>query len=181
MNRYTLSAVWMITRPTIFLTRVPGKMTWELYGDKPHVYISFDDGPHPEVTPWVLERLKEFGALATFFCLGQHVEKYPEVYHRILDEGHAVGNHSFTHHKGFRKSIKSYVEDVEQAAQLIESKLFRPPFGHILPGQAKALQKQYNIVMWDVMTRDFDTNLTGEQVISHVTGKVRQGSILLFH
>jgi len=156
-------------------------MTWDLPGEHRDVYLTFDDGPTPVVTPWVIDRLEEAGARATFFCLGRNVDKHPEIYRQILAAGHSVGNHSYSHLKGFRSSIKRYMDDIGLAAGMIDSKLFRPPYGRIFPGQVKAVMQQYDIIMWDVLSIDYNTSLSGERVLQNVTRHVKPGSIIVFH
>jgi peptidoglycan/xylan/chitin deacetylase (PgdA/CDA1 family) len=149
-------------------------------GDR-EVYLTFDDGPTPEVTEWVLDRLDEYQAKATFFCLGNNVEAYPGIYGKIRAKGHALGNHSYSHIKGFSASVRSYVEDVDRAAALIESDLFRPPYGRIRPAQVRALKKKYRIIMWSVLSVDYDSGLHDKQVIRNVLDNVRPGSVIVFH
>lgn len=156
-------------------------MTWDFYGDHQDVYLTFDDGPTPEVTPWVLDRLKEAGAKATFFCLGRNVDKHPEILKQIIHAGHSVGNHSYSHLKGFRSSVRRYMDDIDLASNLIDSKLFRPPYGRILPGQVKAVIEHYDLIMWDVLSIDYNSRLRGERVLNNVIGNVRPGSIIVFH
>ncbi len=171
----------LIVRPPSLLTRALHRMTWDLQGDHQEVYLTFDDGPTPVVTPWVLDRLDEAGAKATFFCLGRNVDKYPEVYNQILAAGHSVGNHSYSHLKGFRSSIRRYMDDIHLAGNFIDSKLFRPPYGRIFPGQVNAVLQQYDIIMWDVLSIDYNSGLTGERVLKNVTKNVKPGSIIVFH
>lgn len=171
----------LIVRPPSLLTRALRRMTWDLPGDSPEVYLTFDDGPTPVVTPWVLEQLEEAEAKATFFCLGRNVDKYPDIYRQILSTGHSVGNHSYSHLKGFRSSVRRYMEDIHLASDMIDSKLFRPPYGRILPGQVKAVLEQYDIIMWDVLSIDYNSGLSGERVLRNVTKNVKPGSIIVFH
>ena len=171
----------LIVRPPSLLTRALHRMTWDLSGEHRNVYLTFDDGPTPVVTPWVLDRLKEVQAMATFFCLGRNVDKHPEIYQQILTAGHSVGNHSYSHLKGFRSSIKRYMDDIGLAANMIDSKLFRPPYGRIFPGQVKAVMQEYDIIMWDVLSIDYNSNLSGKRVLQNVTRNVKPGSIIVFH
>jgi peptidoglycan/xylan/chitin deacetylase (PgdA/CDA1 family) len=171
----------LIVRPPSILTRALSRMTWHLSGDDKEVYLTFDDGPTPVVTPWVLDRLKEANASATFFCLGRNVDKHPEIYMQILAAGHSVGNHSYSHMKGFRSSVKRYMDDIHLASGMIDSKLFRPPYGRILPGQVKAVQTEYDIIMWDVLSIDYNSRLSGDRVLKNVTRNVKPGSIIVFH
>jgi len=168
-------------RPPALLSRVLPNMTWNFYGHHHKVYLTFDDGPAPDVTHRVLEMLSAYGAKATFFCLGRNVDKYPDLYHRILAEGHTAGNHTYSHLKGFRSSIRNYLEDIELAAGLINSKLFRPPYGRILPGQIRAVQSRYRIIMWDVLSHDYNNRLPGKRVVKNVISNVNPGSIIVFH
>ena len=156
-------------------------MTWDLPGDHRNVYLTFDDGPTPVVTPWVLDRLAEADAQATFFCLGRNVDKHPGIYNQILSAGHSVGNHSYSHLKGFRSSVKRYMDDIHLASGMINSKLFRPPYGRIFPGQVKAVIQQYDIIMWDVLSIDYNSGLSGKRVLQNVTRNVKPGSIIVFH
>lgn len=156
-------------------------MTWDLRGDPKAVYLTFDDGPTPVVTPWVLDRLEEARAKATFFCLGRNVDKHPEIYKQILSSGHSVGNHSYSHLKGFRSSVRRYMDDIHLASNMIDSKLFRPPYGRILPGQVKAVRNEYDIIMWGVLSIDYNSKLSGDRVVKNVIRNVKPGSIIVFH
>jgi len=156
-------------------------MTWDLPGEHRDVFLTFDDGPTPVVTPWVIDRLEEAKAKATFFCLGRNVDKHPEIYKQILAAGHSVGNHSYSHLKGFRSSVRRYMDDIGLAADMIDSKLFRPPYGRIFPGQVKAVMQEYDIIMWDVLSIDYNSGLSGKRVLENVTRNVKPGSIIVFH
>jgi peptidoglycan/xylan/chitin deacetylase (PgdA/CDA1 family) len=149
------------------------------------VYLSFDDGPHTEVTPFVLDQLKKFNAQASFFCIGKNVQQYPEILTRILEEGHSVGNHTQHHVNGWKTSFSAYLDDVRAAREHISSSLFRPPYGRITRRQAKAVKemlgKDSRIVMWDVLSADFDINLSGEQCLHYVVRYARPGSIIVMH
>lgn len=171
----------LIVRPPSLLTRALHKMTWDLHGDHREVYLTFDDGPTPLVTSWVLKQLSKAGAKGTFFCLGRNVDKHPEIYRMILSGGHSVGNHSYSHLKGFRSSVRRYMDDIQLASDMIDSKLFRPPYGRIFPGQVKAVLEQYDIIMWDVLSIDYNSGLSGERVLQNVTRNVKPGSIIVFH
>lgn len=158
-----------------------GHMTWRKDVNSRTIYLTFDDGPVPEVTPQVLDLLDVFGWKATFFCVGDNVKKYPELYREVLDRGHRVGNHSYHHLKGFRYSTEEYVLNVEKAAKYIDSTLFRPPYGRIKTAQAKALQQQYEIIMWDVLTYDYDRSKSPHQIMNIIRRKSRNGSIVVMH
>lgn len=164
-----------------FLRPLFGKLTWRVKTDSKLIYLTFDDGPVPEVTPQVLDILDEYGWKATFFCVGDNVRKYPEVYQEVLRRGHRVGNHSFNHIRGYRYSVEDYVANVQKASAYIESRLFRPPHGRITFSQIKALKEDYDIVMWDVITYDYDKKKKAEQILRTVRNYLRKGSIVVFH
>lgn len=150
-------------------------------GERPTVYITFDDGPIPESTPWVLDMLDRYGVKATFFMVGDNVRKYPELYEEVRRRGHKVGNHTMHHLQGWLKWTKHYVRDVEEAAQYIDSDLFRPPHGWLRPMQNIVLKRRYRIVMFDLVTRDYSWRLSAEEVVGNVKENARQGSIIVFH
>jgi peptidoglycan/xylan/chitin deacetylase (PgdA/CDA1 family) len=149
---------------------------------KPTLYLSFDDGPNAEQSPWVLDILKKYQAKATFFCIGKKVEAHPEIVQQILEEGHRLGNHSYSHLNGWKSKNSAYIEDVERCAAIINTKLFRPPYGRIGLRQLTALQKKnYQIVLWDVLSGDFDPKLSKEQCLKNVLQNSKNGSIIVFH
>ena len=166
--------------PWFYRALFPG-VTWRKRSESKSVYLTFDDGPIPEVTPWVLEQLDRYGIAATFFMVGDNVRKHPEVFQEVVTRGHRVGNHTFNHIQGIHYSTADYVANVEKAAQWIPSDLFRPPHGHMMPSQTRALRQRYQVIMWDVVTRDYNVRLTPEQVFGHVRKYVRDGSIIVFH
>lgn len=145
------------------------------------MYLTFDDGPIPEVTPEVLRILAEYNAKATFFCIGDNVEKHPDVYKQVLDEGHAVGNHTQNHLSGWKTEDYAYFRNTLQSAQHIDSDLFRPPYGRIKRSQATVLKQRYKIIMWDVLSGDFDPKTTQQQCLDNVINNAREGSIIVFH
>ncbi len=159
---------------------------WSIPANDKSIYLSFDDGPHPRITPWVLELLKQHNSLATFFCLGSNVEMYPDVYKRIIDEGHAVGNHSWSHYNGWYTPNEVYLNDVAKAVPLINSNLFRPPYGRIKTAQAKAIpsamkREDAKLIMWDVLSGDFDTSYSRSRCLKNVMKNYEPGSIIVFH
>jgi peptidoglycan/xylan/chitin deacetylase (PgdA/CDA1 family) len=158
---------------------------WDLHHEENAVYLTFDDGPHPDITPWVLEELKKFNAYGTFFSIGKNVEAFRETYNSILEMGHATGNHTFNHLNGWKTEHEKYIKDILMASRLIHSNLFRPPYGKINIKQARSLKnafdKKMNIVMWDVLSADFDKDCNGQQCIENVIENVREGSIVVFH
>lgn len=157
------------------------QVTWYCHTDKKKLYLTFDDGPTPDITPWILDMLEQYGARATFFCLGRQVAQFPQQYEEILRRGHAVGNHTYSHLKGIFTSNRQYFEDVDHAARLIDSSLFRFPHGSFRISQIKHLRKNYHIVMWDVLSRDYDPRRSPRSVWQHLLNAVRPGSIVVFH
>ena len=154
---------------------------WRFNTDEKVVFLTFDDGPIPEVTTWVLDLLDKYYIKATFFCVGDNVKKHPEIYQDIQNRGHQTGNHTFHHIQGLKTETQPYLKDVEEAGEVIDSKLFRPPYGHMRFSQFKALQKRYKVVMWDVVTRDYSHLMTAEQVFEVVKKYTRNGSVIVFH
>lgn len=212
-----------------FIQRLYPERIWAFSRKSNSVYLTFDDGPIPEVTPWVLDELKKHNAKATFFCIGENIEKHPEIFKRIISEGHSVGNHTFNHLNGWKTETWEYVENVEKAerwmrdagcgvkdegcgvigaerwmtdeqfsqsnnskptspfvnrkSSIVNRKsLFRPPYGRIKPSQAKILRKKgYKIVMWDIISYDFDASISPEKCLQNVLGKIKPGSVVVFH
>ncbi|HET7733650.1 MAG TPA: polysaccharide deacetylase family protein [Paludibacter sp.] len=158
-----------------------GKLVWRKNPSEKVIYLTFDDGPVPEVTPLVLDILDKYGAKATFFCVGDNVQKYPEVYTDVLQRGHKTGNHTYNHLKGFSVSTQEYVENVSKASEYIDSRLFRPPYGRITYKQRKLLRPLYEIIMWDLITHDYNRNLSIETIFRTVKRYSRNGSIIVFH
>ena len=178
MHRYLIKTPWWVKK--IFSGYV-----WSFPDDKPDVYLTFDDGPHPEITTWVLSELKKYNAPATFFCIGKNVRAYPEIYKRIIQEGHSIGNHTYNHLNAWKTSAHQYEQDIENAAAVIDSNLFRPPYGRILnkniAGIKQVLGKEAKIVMWDVLSGDFDKNISQQQCLQNVLKNTGAGSIIVFH
>jgi len=145
------------------------------------VYLTFDDGPIPEVTPWVLDQLDKYGAKATFFCVGQNVEKYGDIFHQLKSQGHTIGSHTYNHISGWASDNLDYMLNVRKASKICESNIFRPPYGKIRPSQTRFLKHHYRIVMWDVLSGDFDPNISAEQCLQNVLKNTIAGSIVVFH
>lgn len=145
------------------------------------VYLTFDDGPIPEVTPWVLDLLDRYEIKATFFLVGDNVRKYPHLFEELKKRGHSYGNHTMHHLQGFKVRSIKYMRDLTEADELIRSPLFRPPHGLIRWSQARAIKKHYNIVMYDLVTRDYSKRLSPEEVLVNVKKYTRNGSIIVFH
>ena len=162
---------------------------WDLPNSENKVFLTFDDGPTPMITEWVLEQLKKYNAKATFFCIGNNIKKHPDIFQKIIDEGHLIGNHTYNHLNGWKTSKESYLDDAKkgEVEMLVyhakhSSLLFRPPYGKIKPSQSKALRKKgYKIIMWDVLSCDFDQKTSQEQCLKNVTTNVNSGSIIVFH
>jgi peptidoglycan/xylan/chitin deacetylase (PgdA/CDA1 family) len=157
---------------------------WNMPADQKIIYLSFDDGPHAQATPFILNQLRAFGAKATFFCIGKNVLEEPVLYKNILAEGHRVGNHTHNHINGWKKSDKEYFENIQLAAKYIDSDLFRPPYGRISKFQIRHLTNdplRFRIIMWDVLSADFDKSISGEECALNVIRNTRPGSIVIFH
>ncbi|MBG9375470.1 polysaccharide deacetylase family protein [Panacibacter sp. DH6] len=179
---YTITMPWLVRKmyPTL---------TWEKPADQKTIYLTFDDGPHPAATPFVLDTLASFNAKATFFCIGKNVAAHMDIYKRIIAEGHGVGNHTFNHLNGWKTSNEQYFNDIFEAAKYIDSSLFRPPYGRINKFQVKLLQKEnsenrnnaFHIIMWSVLSGDFDVKLSPQKCLSNVILHTRPGSIIVFH
>lgn len=155
---------------------------WDIPTEEKKIYLTFDDGPTPEVTPWVLSVLKQHNIKATFFCIANNVRKHPDLFQKTTDNGHSIGNHTYNHLNGWKTSNKEYYRDIEEAGKLINSTLFRPPYGKIKLSQAIRLKrKKLKIVMWNVLSRDFDPDLSGEECLKNVLANTKPGSIIVFH
>ena len=157
---------------------------WDIKTTEKILYLTFDDGPHPEATPFVLEELKKHNAKATFFCIGKNVEKHFDLYKKIIDEGHAVGNHTFNHLNGWKTNDAIYLDNIYKAKKVIDSNLFRPPYGRITKFQLAQLKgEKYNLqpIMWNVLSGDFDPAISSEACYVNVTRNAKQGSIVVFH
>ena len=170
-----------IEQPAVYLRWLYPKALWRMDRRERSVYLTFDDGPIPESTPFILETLRRFNVKATFFMVGDNVRKYPELYEQIKAEGHLVGNHTHNHISGFRHTIKKYMFNVEKANAYINSLFFRPPHGWMRLSQYAWLSRKYKVVMWDVVTRDYSKWMTSEDIVDNVKRYTRPGSIITFH
>ena len=171
----------MFFTPPNILKKIYPDLIWDFPDSPDEVFLTFDDGPTPDVTPWVLDQLRRYDFKATFFCLGKNVEQYPEIFQQILAEGHAVGNHTYSHQKGWGMKTGRYVEDVDLADDLIRSNLLRPPYGRIKQAQARVLAERYRLIMWSVLSRDYSTLVSPRRCLRGVKKRVTGGSIVLFH
>lgn len=170
----------------IFRNRV-----WRLSTKKKVLYLTFDDGPTPEITEWTLDELKKYEAKATFFCIGKNIAEHPEIFQNILEENHAVGNHTNNHLNGRKTKTAAYLQNIEEAenyfeknrkSEIINLKLFRPPYGRLTLSQSKKIRKKgYKIIMWDVLSADFDPKISNEKCLENVIRNIENGSIIIFH
>ena len=179
MKKYMVKTPW-------WLKRIYSSYIWSVKTNEKIIYLSFDDGPHPVATPFVLDELKKYNAKATFFCIGKNVVAHPAIYRRILYEGHSVGNHTYNHVNGWKTKDEIYLQDIKEAGKFIDSTLFRPPYGRITSFQAKNISGVLNrndvkIIMWDVVSADFDESLDGNDCVKNVILNAKNGSIVVCH
>ncbi|QJD94960.1 polysaccharide deacetylase family protein [Mucilaginibacter robiniae] len=175
--------MYLVKTPWLLKKLYP-QLTWNQSRAEKVIYITFDDGPIPVVTPFVLKTLQQHNALATFFCIGDNVQKHPAIFKQVQEAGHAIGNHTFNHLKGWETEDKVYIDNFEQADQMLQTNLFRPPYGRIKRSQIKQLQvlkPSLNLIMWDVLSGDFDLALKPDQCLQNVLKHTENGSIIVFH
>jgi len=173
--------LYTIKTPTI-IQSLFSNYRWRFSSVPKEIYLTFDDGPTPEITEFVLSELKKHKAKATFFCIGKNVKSHQKIYQNILNDGHAVGNHTFNHLNGFKTNNSVYLENIKHASAHIDSKLFRPPYGKLKASQGKLLQKEgYKIIMWNVLSGDFDKSISPEKCLENVLGNTTNGSIIVMH
>lgn len=170
-----------------FIQRVFPKLTWEYPSEEKALYLTFDDGPTPKITDWTLDILNEYNAKATFFCIGKNAEAHPKLFKRIIYEGHSIGNHTYNHDKGWKIKTKDYIKSIKKTTTVfksfeLNSKLFRPPYGQIKPNQAnQLLKKDYNIIMWSILSIDWNMKTTREACLNNVINNATSGDIIVFH
>ncbi|MCG9791543.1 polysaccharide deacetylase family protein [Flavobacterium algicola] len=185
-----MSFYWVKTNSII--KKIFSKYVWDIPNDRKQIYLTFDDGPTPEITSWVLDQLKAHNAKATFFCIGKNIEAQPDLFRKIIHNKHAIGNHTNNHLNGWSTTTENYLENVAECAQIIKkqqiedsnlpSTLFRPPYGKVTTKQINALKGQgYKIIMWDVLSADFDVTITKEKCLDNVISNIQPGSIIVFH
>lgn len=179
MKKYFVKTPW-------WLKKIYSSYIWRVDTKEKNIYLTFDDGPHPVATPFVLDQLKKHNAKASFFCIGKNVLDHPQLYKRIVEERHAVGNHTHNHLNGWKTKDDVYLADVSEAVKFIDSNLFRPPYGRITSFQARNIKQAMEkpaakIIMWDVISGDFDDSLTGQQCLQHVILNAAKGSIIVLH
>ena len=172
--------MYLVKTPQVIQNLFPN-FTWRIPTQTKELFLTFDDGPIPEVTPWVLETLGKYNAKATFFCVGDNIQKHPEVFQQVKEAGHSVGNHTFHHLNGWTTDNLPYFHNIRHCANQVNSVLFRPPYGRVKPKQAQFLLRHYRIVMWDVLSGDFDPNVEPEQCLKNVINNAQTGSIVVFH
>ena len=155
---------------------------WDIPSSEKEIYLTFDDGPTPNITNWTLGVLKQYKAKATFFCVGDNIEKHPDIFQDIMNHGHAIGNHTQNHVKGWKTTTKTYLDNLEYASKLMSTKLFRPPYGQITPKQSRKIIKLgYHIIMWNVLSLDWDNTVSKETCLDNVINNTKPGSIVVFH
>jgi peptidoglycan/xylan/chitin deacetylase (PgdA/CDA1 family) len=183
MKFYWVKTGWIIKK--LF-----SRFVWHIPNDESKIYLTFDDGPTPQITEWVLNQLNDYGVKATFFCIGNNIEKHPELFQKVIDAGHAIGNHTFNHLNGWNTNYDTYLTNIELCEESIakrcpafsNTKLFRPPYGKIKSAAVADVKKQgYKIIMWDVLSADFDQSITPQKCLENVIGNTREGSIIIFH
>ncbi len=171
----------MIVKSPYILRKLAPSLVWDIETTKNEIFLTFDDGPNPNITPWVLNCLDSYNAKATFFCVGENVCKYPQTFKSILNGGHSVGNHSYNHLNGWKTPNYNYYENINKARDIINSTLFRPPYGRITPLQIRKLKREYSIIMWSILSYDFDENISKEQCYNNSIISAKPGSIVVFH
>ncbi len=171
----------MKIKPIGLIKKLYPSFIWNFPEEKDGIFLTFDDGPRPEVTPWVLDLLDKYNAKATFFCIGKNVELFPELYKEILDRGHSVGNHSYSHVKGWGMPTGDYIRDIDIAADTIHSNLFRPPYARIGINQARMLSERYKLIMWNILSRDYNNSISGASCANNVIPYIQAGDIIVFH
>ncbi|MEM8907258.1 MAG: polysaccharide deacetylase family protein [Bacteroidota bacterium] len=172
--------MYLVKTPAFIQNLFPN-FIWRIPSKEQTIYLTFDDGPIPEVTPWVMDVLAQFNAKATFFCVGDNVKKHRVIFEQLIQAGHAVGNHTYNHLNGWGSENLPYFHNIRHCAHLVNSDLFRPPYGRLKPRQAQFLQRHYRIIMWDVLSGDFDPHISQEQCLQNVISKTKEGSIIVFH
>jgi len=171
-----------LTKTPDFVQNMFPNLIWKMKNEvTKSLYLSFDDGPIPEITPWVLDQLDKYDAKASFFCVGQNVKSNPAIFRRLKANGHSIGNHTYDHLSGWKTSNLDYFRNVRYCDELVDSTLFRPPYGRLKNKQALYLQRNYKVVMWDILSGDFDPKITKEECLENVISKATNGSIIVFH
>lgn len=167
--------------PTLITQKLLNNLIWKIPDTKNKLFLTFDDGPTPEITFWILKTLKEYNAKATFFCLGKNVEKHPDIYNSIIEDNHSVGNHTYSHVNGWKHKTKDYILDVEMASNNIKTNLFRPPYGKIKISQISKINHTHKVIMWNVLSKDYSVKTSNEECFINVVKYSKEGSIIVFH
>ncbi len=170
-----------LVRPSYLFKKLYPTAVWRMKVSEQKLYLTFDDGPVPEVTPWILDVLKKYNSKATFFCVGENVQKHNDIYLRILNEKHNVGNHTYNHLNGWYTDTNKYIENIKKCTKLTDTRLFRPPYGRLKQTQLKRLDAHYTTIMWDVLSGDYDKKTSPEKCLQNVISHTRNGSIIVFH
>lgn len=181
--RFLKKDLYLVTTPWWLRKFFPG-CTWDIKTTEKTIYLSFDDGPHPTITPFVLSQLRKYNAKATFFCIGDNVRKFPDIFQQVINEGHAIGNHTMHHINGWKNTDEDYLNDITAAKKYISSSLFRPPYGRIKRSQIRQLADtnyKLSTIMWSVLAGDWIANLTPEKCFEQVKNKAYPGCIIVFH
>ena len=184
VGNINFNLMFYLKKAPSILKKIYPSCTWDIKTEENILYLTFDDGPHPEATPFVLKELRKYSAKATFFCIGKNVKEFFPVYRQILDDGQKPGNHTYHHLNGWKTDDKKYIEDISEASKIIDSNLFRPPYGRITRFQLKAIAGEnlkLKPIMWDVLSGDFDTTLSAENCYLNVINNAKKGSIVVFH
>ena len=171
----------LLSYPPKFIQKVYPSLSWKIPTEERNIYLTFDDGPTPGVTEKVLDLLAQYQAKATFFCLGKNIQEQPSLFHRILEEEHQVGNHTMNHMNGWKNTTSEFLNDVSLFHEVYQTNLFRPPYGRMKSSQIKVLKQQYNIIMWSILTRDYDKGIFKQQCAKIATSNWEEGAILVFH
>ncbi|MCD6111768.1 MAG: polysaccharide deacetylase family protein [Bacteroidales bacterium] len=173
--------MYLSLTPEIVLNLFKNKIVWKINTEEKKIFLTFDDGPVPEITPKVLKILKDFNVKATFFCVGDNVRKYPEVFNQIIESGHAVGNHTFNHLNSWKTPSKLYLENIKKNEEYFSTNLFRPPYGKLRPYIFKKLKEDYKIILWTILSGDFDNKISNLKCLNNVIDNATNGSIIVFH
>ena len=168
-------------KPPFYSDKIFKNFVWNIPNNNNKVYLTFDDGPTEGITEKVLSILDKYNIKATFFCLGRNIDRYKTLFENIIKKGHSVGNHTYSHLNGWKTENKEYFNDIEYASTIIKNKIFRPPYGKIKPSQYKKLKHNYKLIMWDVLTGDYNHKLTGETCYLNIVKNVKSGSVIVFH
>lgn len=170
-----------LIRSPFYLRWLYPEVTWNKSRKEKNIYLTFDDGPIPEITPWILDTLLKYDVKATFFCVGENIKKNPLIFQRIINEGHQIGNHTYNHLKGWDYEDKDYLDNVYLCQKLTKTRLFRPPYARAKKSQLRILKDDFEIIYWDVLSGDFDLQLSPQKCLSNVLSNTRNGSIIVFH